>query len=158
MIKYILLLLITVTSLLACQSSNSSTTSSEETASTDPKAEKVLNRPKALPPKQFAAKIAATSDPQVIDVRTASEYNAGFISGARNIDFYGKTFLEDFKAQVDVKRPVFVYCKSGGRSGKTAAMMSSAGFREVYDLQGGYTAWIKSQQNQLPSSIKAEDQ
>ena len=155
--KYSYLLFVLFVSLAACQSSNSSVEAATEVP-TDPKAEKSIKRAKVLPPKLYAAKLAATNSAQLIDVRTLEEYRAGFIDGASNIDFYDKKFADNLKAQLNVKFPTFVYCKSGGRSGKTAQQLIQMGFKEVYDLQGGYTAWIKAQQNELPTNPKVENQ
>ncbi|MEZ5030799.1 MAG: rhodanese-like domain-containing protein [Saprospiraceae bacterium] len=38
-------------------------------------------------------------------------------------------------------KPVFVYCRSGNRSGQAMDQMKKMGFREVYNLQGGIGAW-----------------
>lgn len=79
---------------------------------------------------------------QVIDVRTPGEVAQGAIEGATNFDFYEADF-KDRMAGLDKEKPVLVYCKSGGRSGKTATMLKEMGFKEVYDLEGGYSNWPK---------------
>ena len=82
------------------------------------------------------------SDIQLIDVRTPEEYSQGHIQGAILIDF----FSEDFKTnlnKLDKKTPVYVYCKSGGRSGKTAEILADMGFVKIVDLEGGFLAWSK---------------
>lgn len=79
---------------------------------------------------------------QLIDVRTPEEYSEGHIQGAILIDF----FSEDFKTnlnKLDKKRPVYVYCKSGGRSGKTSEVLADMGFTKIVDLEGGFLAWSK---------------
>ena len=89
---------------------------------------------------RFAELLSSTSNPQLIDVRTLDECGAGQIEGALNIDFYN----DDFSSQLtvlDKSRPVFVYCKSGGRSGKTYKMLKDMGVEKVYDLKGGYDGW-----------------
>lgn len=78
----------------------------------------------------------------LIDVRTPDEFNAGHIEKAINHNFYDDNFSNQF-AQYDKKKPVMVYCKSGGRSGKTYKILKDMGFSEVYDLQGGYSKWPK---------------
>lgn len=77
---------------------------------------------------------------QVIDVRTSDEFTDGFIDGAVNIDFFGEDFKSEINA-LDKDIVTLVYCKSGGRSGKAAKLMSELGFRIVYDLKGGYMNW-----------------
>ena len=155
--KYISYLLFLCFAMVACQSSGTPTTAEDINAPSS-KIEQRIKTPKVLPPKQFAEKVASVTDPQLIDVRTMKEYKEGFIVGAQNIDFYSSTFLNDFKSKVDPKRPVFLYCKSGGRSGKTAAMLAVGGYQEVYDLEGGYMAWQVAEQNQLPENAKIEEQ
>ncbi len=80
---------------------------------------------------------------QIIDVRTPGEVAQGAIEGATNFDFYETEVFKDQMAGLDKENPVLVYCKSGGRSGETAAMLKDMGFKEVYDLEGGYSNWPK---------------
>ncbi|MCB9245238.1 MAG: rhodanese-like domain-containing protein [Flavobacteriales bacterium] len=82
----------------------------------------------------------ASADIQLIDVRTDEEYAAGHIDGAKQIDFYKKGFAEEI-ALLDKEKPVYVYCRSGGRSGQAMSMMRDMGFREVYNLAGGMNSW-----------------
>jgi rhodanese-related sulfurtransferase len=79
----------------------------------------------------------------LLDVRTQGEVDKGAIKGHTHIDF----FADNFEAQIDKldkTKPVYVYCASGGRSGETMEMMHKKGFREVYNLDGGYNAWKKT--------------
>lgn len=91
---------------------------------------------------QFNKKLASTPTAQLIDVRTPEEFAAGAIPNAINIDFYADDFDSKMLA-LKKDAPVFLYCKSGGRSGKTAKKLSKAYFKEVYDLKGGYSNWSK---------------
>ena len=77
---------------------------------------------------------------QILDVRTPGEWNEGIIEGATMANIYDNDF--DAKlAKLDKEKPVAVYCKSGGRSGKAMAKMNQLGFKEVYNLKGGIGAW-----------------
>lgn len=76
----------------------------------------------------------------ILDVRTVDEVAQGFIKGALNIDYYSKVFKSEL-TKLDKSNPVFVYCKSGGRSSKAMAIMVDMGFVEVYNLIGGYSGW-----------------
>ncbi|MEM6724692.1 MAG: rhodanese-like domain-containing protein [Bacteroidota bacterium] len=78
---------------------------------------------------------------QLIDVRTPVEVAQGMIEGAQNIDFKAPDFKDKMLA-LDKSAPILVYCKSGGRSGKTASMLVEQGFTKVFDLDGGYTAYL----------------
>lgn len=79
---------------------------------------------------------------QLIDVRTPEEYAEGYIRDAKLIDYFSSDFEEKIK-ELDKNQPVYLYCKSGGRSGKASRMLSELGFTEIYDLKGGYMAWSK---------------
>ncbi|MEY3426510.1 MAG: hypothetical protein RL679_1868 [Bacteroidota bacterium] len=77
---------------------------------------------------------------QLLDVRTPGEFNAGHIKNADNIDFTGSDFREKV-ATLDREKPVLIYCHSGNRSGKASLILKELGFKEIYDLQGGYSNW-----------------
>ncbi len=83
-------------------------------------------------------------DVQLIDVRTPEEYAEGYIKNAVNINFYDDDFLEQMSA-LDKDKPVYVYCRLGGRSGKASAQLKEAGFTKVYDLEGGITKWLEDE-------------
>ena len=80
---------------------------------------------------------------QVLDVRTAGEYAEGHIGDATNVDVLQDDF-QDKVANLDKDKPVMVYCKMGGRSAKAAGILKEMGFKDVTDLDGGYTAWKAS--------------
>ena len=77
---------------------------------------------------------------QLIDVRTAKEYKNGHIPNSQNLDFLNGDFQKGISS-LDKEKPVYVYCKSGNRSGKAAAALKEKGFTKVFDLEGGYSAW-----------------
>ena len=79
-------------------------------------------------------------DVQLVDVRTADEFEKGYIANAQNIDYFSPTFDEDLK-NLDKTKPVVLYCKSGVRSSKCAEKMAGAGFVKIYDLEGGISEW-----------------
>jgi rhodanese-related sulfurtransferase len=80
---------------------------------------------------------------QVLDVRTPEEWAGGTIKGAQKMNFFDKNFNHQLE-KLDKTKPVFVYCKSGGRSGKATKQMKKMGFTTVYNLVGGIGAWEKA--------------
>lgn len=80
---------------------------------------------------------------QLLDVRTPEEWKEGHLDKAKLVTLSKEGFVEKAKAELDPKKPVLVYCKSGGRSAKAAKQLREAGFT-VYDLDGGITAWQKA--------------
>ncbi len=94
---------------------------------------------RAMNPSQFAGALAAP-ERMLIDIRTPEEFAEGHLKGATNIDFY----QEDFPARIaalDRDAPYAIYCRSGNRTGQTAALMRSLGFTDVVELEHGILAW-----------------
>ncbi len=93
----------------------------------------------------------------LLDVRTSEEVEQGYIGGASTIDFYD----DDFASKVNLipkDKPVYVYCKMGGRSAQAAEIMKKNGFKKVYNLEGGLTAWSgKGFAVTKPESVKDEN-
>jgi phage shock protein E len=79
-----------------------------------------------------AAAVGMLDSRVVIDVRTPTEYAAGHIAGARNLDVEAADFGSRI-ASLDKQAPYLVYCHSGRRSGIAAAQMASAGFTDIVD-------------------------
>lgn len=80
------------------------------------------------------------SDTQLVDIRTPKEVAKGYIKGAQNIDFYRDDFLAKMD-QLDKEKPLAVYCRSGTRSGHSISKLVSLGFKEIYDVTGGFNSW-----------------
>jgi rhodanese-related sulfurtransferase len=76
----------------------------------------------------------------VLDVRTPEEFAEGHLERALNINFYDENFKQQL-AQLDKKKKILIYCRSGNRSGKAMAMLQELGFQKVIDLAGGITQW-----------------
>jgi rhodanese-related sulfurtransferase len=74
----------------------------------------------------------------VIDVRRPDEFAGGHIEGAININ--SATFSERL-AELDPNGTYVICCQRGGRSAGVRDMMRDAGFREVYEIKGGMSAW-----------------
>lgn len=96
--------------------------------------------PHTLSAKSFAEKIQETPNGTIVDVRTPVEFSSGHLENALNYDWNGSEFNQQI-ATLDKSKPVFVYCLSGGRSSAAADKMRSAGFKEVYELEGGIMQW-----------------
>lgn len=90
--------------------------------------------------KTFKDLIAKTPKKVIIDVRTNNEVAQGVLKEAIQIDYSSPNF-ETKLDKLDKNKPVFVYCAAGGRSGKAANILTKKGFKQVYNLDGGITAW-----------------
>jgi len=88
----------------------------------------------------FASKIKQTPNAQVVDVRSSGEFTQGHIANAKNNDIRSSDFQQN-TSKLDKNKPVFVYCLSGGRSAYAMNILSSMGFKEVYNMKGGMLSW-----------------
>lgn len=93
---------------------------------------------KVVSPEEFKKMLG--EDIQLVDVRTPEEFAAGKIDGAQNVNYLGADFKREID-QLDKNKKTLIYCASGRRSGNASAIMKDLGFKEVYDLQGGYSHW-----------------
>ncbi|HEY4617057.1 MAG TPA: thioredoxin domain-containing protein [Flavobacterium sp.] len=95
---------------------------------------------KTIEAKAFAEKINTTENPQILDVRTPEEFNSDHIENAENVNWLGDSFAKESE-KFDKTKPVFVYCKSGGRSKKATEKLEELGFKNIYELEGGFLKW-----------------
>ena len=94
---------------------------------------------KSLPVKEFASYIQ-DENVQRLDVRTVAEYSEGHIPGTININVLADSFAVIADSTLQKDRPVALYCRSGKRSKRAAAILSSKGYT-VYELDKGFNAW-----------------
>ncbi len=93
----------------------------------------------------FLQKLQKTKNPVLVDIRTLREYQAGHLQGAIQVDFYNPRFVELFqKAVPDKNRPVFIYCRSGHRSGIAVNKLKAAGYRHIINLSRGIIEWVQA--------------
>ena len=76
----------------------------------------------------------------ILDVRTPSEYNAGHIDDATNVNYNASDFVQQLN-KLDKKDMYLLYCASGNRSSKALNKMKELGFTKIYHLKKGYSGW-----------------
>ncbi|RJG03393.1 rhodanese-like domain-containing protein [Noviherbaspirillum sedimenti] len=76
----------------------------------------------------------------VLDVRSAEDFAAGHIRNALNIP---QQDLPKRLGELEKSRSknIIVVCQAGVTSAKASAQLDKAGFKEVYSLSGGLSAW-----------------
>lgn len=92
-----------------------------------------------LSPQEFY-EATAQNDIQLLDVRTSKEFEEGHLENALNIDVLEDDFSKKAE-KLDSDKPVYLYCRSGNRSAKASAILNDLGFKEVYDMEGGFLLW-----------------
>ena len=78
---------------------------------------------------------------QLLDVRTAGEYNTGHIKNSLQADWNDKKEFSRRLSFIDKSKPVYVYCLSSGRSSAAAKEMALMGYQKIFVLEGGLNAW-----------------
>ena len=74
----------------------------------------------------------------LLDVRGADEYAEGHIPGSVNIPLQLLPLKKGLPEDLDT--PIFVYCRSGGRSRRAAAFLEKEGYENVKNI-GGIMNW-----------------
>lgn len=84
--------------------------------------------------------------PQIIDVRTGTEWRSGHIAGAVHAPI-AELGARIASLQLDRARPIVAICRSAHRSIPAVRLLQLQGFSKACQLQGGMLAW---QQAGLP--------
>ena len=74
----------------------------------------------------------------ILDVRTPEEFLAGHIDKAKNINFNDPNFKQTIATSLNKNKPVAIYCRSGRRSASALIILKEMGFKDIYDLEGGF--------------------
>jgi phage shock protein E len=88
-------------------------------------------------------------DPLWIDVRTAEEFGQGHVPGAVNIP-YEQIAGRIGEVTDDKEALVYLYCRSGRRSGIAKDALDRAGFSQVVNIGGFEDAMRKAVEQQDP--------
>lgn len=75
--------------------------------------------------------VSITEDYIVIDVRTVSEFKNGYVQDAINIEWQDISSIRD---EFEKNQKIFLYCRSGNRSGKANDILIKLGFKNVENL------------------------
>ena len=77
-------------------------------------------------------------DDILLDVRTAAEYNQGFIADSVNLP------IDELRERLDElpkDKTIYIYCEAGLRGYLGQRILKQSGFNQVYNLSGGYKLW-----------------
>ncbi len=89
-------------------------------------------------------KVAATMNAEhkavILDVREDTEWNDHHIPGAIHIPL-GQLNARLSELEAYKNSALITQCRAGNRSRKAQALLKSAGFSNIYNLEGGIEAW-----------------
>ncbi len=75
------------------------------------------------------------ASPVIIDVRTPAEWDTGHLDEAKHIEWQEiSARISDLTADKD--ETIYVYCRSGGRSGKAKTILDDLGYSNVINAGG----------------------
>jgi rhodanese-related sulfurtransferase len=81
---------------------------------------------------------------ELIDVRTPVEFREVHIENARNVPLDQLNPQAVMQARKESSDPLYVVCKSGGRSQQACDKFAQAGFTNVVNVEGGTLACIQT--------------
>lgn len=81
---------------------------------------------------------------QLLDVRTAGEFQSGHIKNAMWANWNDSKQFQERVQFIDKDKPVYIYCLAGGRSAAAADWMRKNGYTTIVELEGGINAWKKA--------------
>lgn len=104
-------------------------------------AEDAKSRVREVSPEEAAGRVAACEDVRFIDVREDNEWIAGH---ARRAEHLGRGVIErDIEVRVpDKASELILYCGGGYRSALATDSLQKMGYKNVYSMAGGWTAWV----------------
>ncbi len=82
----------------------------------------------------------AKNNIQLLDVRSAEEYQSGHLKNALQADWNNSTSFQERAAALNKANPIYTYCLSGARSNAATEWLNANGFK-AFNLEGGLRAW-----------------
>jgi len=80
------------------------------------------------------------NDIQLLDVRTAVEFQSGHLKNAILANWNDEPEFQEKVKALDKSKPVYTYCLGGARSEAATSWLRQAGYK-AYNLSGGINAW-----------------
>ncbi len=108
-------------------------------------------KPILMTPANASKWLSETASVQVLDVRTKEEFESSHLINAVLIPWTDEDFEKRATAELKKDQPLFVYCRSGGRSSKAVEALEKLGFTNIHELKGGMLAWEKAKQPTTPA-------
>jgi hydroxyacylglutathione hydrolase len=90
---------------------------------------------------QDAIRMMENDNAFLLDVRGADEFSEGHIAGAHHIPM---GWVPDRLRELPQDVPLITQCGSGFRSQVVASLLQRRGFKNVYNLNGGFETWTSS--------------
>jgi len=96
---------------------------------------------RSISPQLASQLLKSRDDILFLDVRTLNERARALIPGSQYVSI-GSLFRGTISLPKD--KPLLLVCAVGGRSYAIGKILSTRGYREIYNLNGGIKAWYQS--------------
>ncbi len=96
---------------------------------------------RSISPQQASQLLNSRNDILFLDVRTLNERARALIPGSQHVSI-GSLFRGTSSLPKD--EPLLLVCAVGGRSYAIGKILSTRGYREIYNLSGGIKAWYQA--------------
>jgi phage shock protein E len=73
------------------------------------------------------------NDYYLIDVRTQEEFKSGYLEDAINIEWQN---IKNLSKEIKKDEKIYLYCRSGNRSGKATDILINLGYKNVKNIGG----------------------
>ena len=128
-----LTLILSIFAVSACQTASTDTASNAQTNAAQNEIKQITITE--------AKQAVDAKETQFIDVRTKEEYAGGHAPKTVNFPLDS---LEKDLVKLDKNQPVYVICQTGRRSQKGSEILQKAGFKSIYNVNGGTSEWISA--------------
>jgi len=106
-----------------------------------------------LSPSDFYEQLKTIDKPQLLDLRNDADFGVGHIKKAVNFDYNSDGFESFILENFDQNQPLFIYCYAGIRSSQAKTYISELGFKNVIELEKGFTNWTASSKPYVSSQV-----
>lgn len=130
--------------LVSCSNNGDSTTQKTTAAPQTQVQQNAASQPKEIfasyTPAQAMSLIQQRKDLLIVDVRSPQELNQGKIQNSVLVPFWNVMKGEH---SLPKDRPLLLVCAVGGRSYGAMQILARQGYKELYNLKGGMSAWVQ---------------
>ena len=103
-----------------------------------------MQEPQSITPVDVNKLREKGDDIVLIDVRTKEEFAECHAAGAINIPLDEIDANKAVAAGASPDKPVYIICKSGGRSFRAGQMLIGEGFKQVFNVETGTMGWTQA--------------
>lgn len=95
-----------------------------------------------IQPRSLYERIHSGGPLDLIDVRSVTEFNDTHVPGSRSVPLHSIRPATLIANRATTSAPLYVICQSGGRGRKACESIRDAGCNDVWNVDGGISAWI----------------